>query len=142
MMARRPGVVGYISVSIAEALHGTLAYLSGGTFTALARRTLVWVDRQGREEPLGASPRAYQQPRLAPDNTRVALSSLDEKSDLLVWDLARKKLTQLTFDPALDQAPPLDAGQPAAPLQLGRRRRGRTESLRPAGPMAPGPPRD
>jgi Tol biopolymer transport system component len=35
----------------------------------------------------------------------VALTSIDETSDLHVWDLARKNLTQLTFDPAQDQAP-------------------------------------
>ena len=61
------------TVEAAVARNGTLAYLSGSAFAALAQRTLVWVDRQGREEPLAAPPGAYQQPRLSPDGTRVAL---------------------------------------------------------------------
>ena len=36
---------------------GTLVYVPGGV-QAAAARTLVWVDRQGREEPLKAPPRA------------------------------------------------------------------------------------
>jgi eukaryotic-like serine/threonine-protein kinase len=92
-------------VEAAFASNGTLAYLSGITLAALTQRTLVWVDRQGREEPLAAPPRAYLQPRLSPDGTRVAVSSADEEQDLLVWDLSRATLTRLTFDPGLDQAP-------------------------------------
>ena len=49
------------------AQNGTLAYVSGGgQFDA---RTLVWVDREGREEALGAPVRAYMYPRLSPDRT-------------------------------------------------------------------------
>ncbi len=54
--------------------NGTLAYVSGGT-VATVQRTLAWVDKQGREEPVPMPPRAYQQHRLSPDGTRVALSS-------------------------------------------------------------------
>jgi Tol biopolymer transport system component len=63
------------------------------------------VDRQGRDEPLDAQPRAYYQPRLSPDGTRVAIASADEEQDLWIWDVARKKLNQLTFNSALDLAP-------------------------------------
>ena len=37
---------------------GTLAYVARGG-TRAAPRTLVWVDRQGREEPIAAPPRPY-----------------------------------------------------------------------------------
>jgi len=64
------------------------------------RRTLVWVDREGREAPLKAPPRAYVYPRLSPDGTRVALEIRDQENDIWIWDLARETLTRLTFGPA------------------------------------------
>ena len=89
----------------AVAADGTLAYVDAPSPTAAAERTLVWVDRQGREEPLAAPPRAYIQPRLSPDGTRVAVAAQDEESDIWVWDLARQTLSRRTFDPANDFFP-------------------------------------
>jgi eukaryotic-like serine/threonine-protein kinase len=90
----------------AVATDGTLLYLDApGGLAAANARTLVWVDRSGNEEPVAAPPRGYQHPRLSPDGTRVALSSLDEESDLWIWDLRRATLTRLTLDPALDWFP-------------------------------------
>ncbi len=80
---------------------GTLVYLTG---ESAAAHTLVWVDREGREEPLAAPPRAYTYPRLSPDGTRVALDVRDEQNDIWIWDLARETLTRLTFAPGLDRA--------------------------------------
>lgn len=40
-------------------------------------RTLVWVDRAGREEPVEAPPRAYRQIRLSPDGARAAVEVRD-----------------------------------------------------------------
>jgi serine/threonine-protein kinase len=86
---------------------GTLAYVSGGGMTTgpNAPHTLVWVDRQGRETPIPAPPRAYAYPRLSPEGTRVAVSAFDQELDLWLWDLARATLTRLTFDPGLDYIP-------------------------------------
>ena len=84
---------------------GTLVYVPGGAAAAPAR-TLVWVDRQGREEAIKAAPaRAYASPRLSPDGTRVALDIRDQENDIWVWDFARETLTRVTFDPGLDRAP-------------------------------------
>ncbi len=83
---------------------GTLAYVSGGG-AAAAQRTLVWVDRQGRETAIGAPPRAYVYPRLSPDGSRIALYAQDQALDLWMWDLVRSTLTRATFDPALDAHP-------------------------------------
>lgn len=83
---------------------GTLAYVpapGGGQ----QLRTLVWADRQGREEPIGAAARAYVYARLSPDGTRVALDVQDDNRDIWVWDLRRQTLTRLTTDPALDRMP-------------------------------------
>ncbi|MBI1874607.1 MAG: PD40 domain-containing protein [Acidobacteria bacterium] len=83
---------------------GTLVYVDAPGGGAGAR-TLVWVDRQGREEPLGAPPRPYQHPRISPDGTRVVVHSLDQEEDLWRWDLPRGPLTRLTFEPGLDIFP-------------------------------------
>jgi len=86
------------------AQNGTLVYIPGGIQTV--SRTLVWVDRQGREEPITkAPPRAYLYPRLSPDGTRVALDIRDQDNDIWVWDIARETLTRVTTDPALDRFP-------------------------------------
>ena len=127
---------GVVEAAVSD--NGTLAYLSGSTFAALGQRTLVWADRQGHEEPIDAPPRAYQQPRLSPDGTRVALASTDQEQDLQVWDLARKTLTQLTFDPALDQAPLwMRTASGSSSAQPAPAQRVSTSSR----PMAPGPSR-
>ncbi len=95
---------GFLEADIAA--DGTLVYLSGDASLSAAR-TLVWVDRQDREEPIAAPPRAYNYPRLSPDGTRLAVYSADEQLDLWVWELTRATptLTRLTFDPAPDFIP-------------------------------------
>jgi serine/threonine-protein kinase len=85
------------------AADGTLVYMPAG---ASPSRTLVWVDRQGREEPVKGLPaRAYSNPRLSPDGARLALELRDQESDIWVWDFAREALTRVTFDPVVDRAP-------------------------------------
>jgi eukaryotic-like serine/threonine-protein kinase len=83
---------------------GTLAYVSGGV-AGTTLRTLMWVDRQGRETPIPAPPRTYVYPRLSPDGTRIAVYMADQELDLSVWDLGRTTLTRATFDPGLDLLP-------------------------------------
>ena len=83
---------------------GALVYVPRGV--AEVARSLVWVTRQGHEEPLAAAPpRACAFPRLSPDGTRVALDIRDQQQDLWIWDLARQTLTRLTDAPAFDQNP-------------------------------------
>jgi len=84
---------------------GTLIYAAGGGGITAAARTIAWVDRQGREEPIKAPPRPYVVPRLSPDGTRVALSIADQDNDIWVWSLAGETLTRVTSNPAADQAP-------------------------------------
>jgi serine/threonine-protein kinase len=77
---------------------GTLAYvrgISGG----LAARTLTWVDRAGRETPLGIQARNYLYVEISPDGTRLALDIRDQENDAWVYDLERETLQRLTFDP-------------------------------------------
>ena len=98
-----PGSAAQFSVA---ARNGSLVYVPPGAITTFsAPRTLVWVDRQGRETPMAAPPRAYIYPRLSPDGTRVALDVRDGAPDIWIWDLARETLTRLTFDPRADRSP-------------------------------------
>ena len=82
---------------------GTLVYVpSTGGFT----RTLVWVDREGLEEPLAAEPHGYNSLRISPDGSRLAIT-IDGSggSDVWIYDLEREILSRLTFDPATDHWP-------------------------------------
>ena len=84
------------------AKNGVLVYSPG---TGQATRTLVWVDRQGVEEPIPAPPRAYWSARLSPDGARVALDIRDQDDDIWIWEVRGQTLTRTTFDRAQDQLP-------------------------------------
>ena len=86
------------AANFAVAANGSLVYESGEAL-ASAERTLVWVDRAGREEALAIENRAYAYPRISPDESRVALDIRDQENDIWVWDFARRTMTRLTFDP-------------------------------------------
>ena len=76
------------------------------------RRTLMWVDRQGREDAIAAPPRSYDSPRLAPDGTGVALTVADSVNrDIWVWAFARGTLTRVT---SIARSPRSRRGQPTA----------------------------
>jgi serine/threonine-protein kinase len=80
---------------------GTLVYIPAATSgtTASNQRTLVWVDRKGKEEPISALPNSYLSPRISPDGTKVAMAiSSGAKSDIWIWDILRETMTRLTFD--------------------------------------------
>jgi len=82
---------------------GLLVYVRGDDkFELGAVRGLVWVDREGQEEPLDVPPRAYLHPRVSPDGQRLAVTvgSIAENStqDVWVYDLERGTESRLTFD--------------------------------------------
>jgi serine/threonine-protein kinase len=87
---------------------GTMAYIpNAAPGTPYIRRTLVWVNREGKEEPVAAGPNSCLNPRISPDGTRIALSIQNQGNrDIWIWDLVRKNLTRLTFD-AADEVSPL-----------------------------------
>ena len=75
---------------------GTLVYIP--TRVNLQERTLVWVDRQGKTEPLAAPPRPYNQPRLSPDGQRVIVQlPARVRNNLWIYDIGRETLSQSTF---------------------------------------------
>jgi serine/threonine-protein kinase len=79
---------------------GTLVYITGG-IGPTRERSLVWVDRQGKPQPLGTWAGPYMSPRLSPDGQRIAVASrrgASRTTDIWVYDIARDAPTRLTFD--------------------------------------------
>jgi len=79
---------------------GTLAYAPGSSLFSTAR-TIVWVDRQGVEQPTAAPMHQYNLPRLSPDGGQVAVEIQDagrRGTDIWVYDLVRNILSPITFE--------------------------------------------
>jgi len=70
---------------------GSLAFVS----TTPLPLTLLWADRRGEERPLNVPTRSYFQPRLAPDEQRLAVMIA---GDVWLWDFSRENLSRLTDD--------------------------------------------
>ena len=68
---------------------GSLVYRRAGVSSG----QLVWVSRQGIEQPVTDVPRAYLSPRLSPDNRRIVVGV---GSDLWIEDTLRSTFTRLT----------------------------------------------
>ena len=83
---------------------GKLIYVAGDAVD-VSQRTVVWVDREGREESIDLPPRAYAYAVLSPDGTAMALDVRDQDNDIWTWDFARETLTRLTFDPLINRVP-------------------------------------
>jgi eukaryotic-like serine/threonine-protein kinase len=75
---------------------GSLVYASGGIQSAQSR--LVWVNRNGLDQPLAAPARFYLFPHLSPDGRRVAVNIVEQESQVWLYDLSRNTLTRLTFN--------------------------------------------
>jgi serine/threonine-protein kinase len=87
---------------------GTLAYIPGTSAVAAQARTLVWVDRDGKEEPITAKPNIYLFPKISPDGRQVALAvGTLGNTDIWIWDLFRKNLIRLTFNEKRGDLSPL-----------------------------------
>jgi eukaryotic-like serine/threonine-protein kinase len=82
---------------------GSLAYVSGGVQGE--QSDLVWVSRNGTEQPLPAPARTYLNPRLSPDGRRLAVNITEQESQIWLYDLARETLTRFTFDGTSNQYP-------------------------------------
>ena len=74
---------------------GTLVYAPGSPRNV--NRKLVWVDREGRTEPVIDELRGFRTPRLSPDGERIAVTIDGGTDQLWVLDMARGTLTRQTF---------------------------------------------
>jgi len=76
---------------------GTLAYVPGTA--ASDRRRLAWADRSGVITPIDVAPGLYNDPKVSPDGTRLALVVGPSGSgDIWIYDFTRQSLSRLTFD--------------------------------------------
>jgi Tol biopolymer transport system component/tRNA A-37 threonylcarbamoyl transferase component Bud32 len=82
---------------------GSLVYALGST--QATQRRLVWVNRNGAEQPLAAPAHSYETPRISPDGRRVSVDIREQGSQVWVFDLARETLTRLTFEGNTNQNP-------------------------------------
>jgi serine/threonine-protein kinase len=64
---------------------------------------VVWVDRDGRTEPLWSELGLYGNPEISPDGRKLSVSVLRGNNlDVWIYDLARNVATRLTFDEGYD----------------------------------------
>jgi serine/threonine-protein kinase len=75
---------------------GDLAYVPGPAEGG--HRSLVWVDRSGKSEPLPLPPGSYLYPRISPDGRYLAVETEGPNHDLFLYDFARAVLSKLTTD--------------------------------------------
>jgi Tol biopolymer transport system component len=75
---------------------GSLVYVPGGSLSAQSR--LVWVNRNGVEQPLPAPSRNYLAPRISPDGRRVTVTIVEQEDQIWLYDVSRETLTRLTFE--------------------------------------------
>ena len=86
------------------ATNGTLVYAPGSG--AVGQRSLVWVDRTGREEALAAPPRPYTWVRVSPDATRIVMEVQDPaNTDIWMYDVRRGTFERFTVAAGHDRWP-------------------------------------
>ena len=83
---------------------GSLVFVPAAD-TADEAVTLSWIDRNGKEEPLGLTPGSYNYPRVSPDGSRIALDVSGNNRDIWIWHTRRASLTRLTNGPTEDLLP-------------------------------------
>ncbi len=74
---------------------GSLVYVPGAAQSGQSK--LVWVNRNGAEQPVAASEHAYVNPRISPDGQRVAVGITEQERQIWLYDVSRGTLTRLTF---------------------------------------------
>ena len=73
---------------------GWLVYAEGGILPDY-QASLVWVDRQGRTEPIAPFKAPFFAPRLSPDGQRIAYAIHGREKQICIYDLNRGTTTQL-----------------------------------------------
>ena len=101
MLADLRSIYSYPVLALGE--DGTLVYL---TREPTGANQLVWVDREGREEPLLAEPRPYFLPKISPDGQRIVVEVRESnRIDLWVYTVASSTLQPLAVEPQDEQYP-------------------------------------
>ena len=84
-------------VDYAVSDNGTLIYVPGSGEGV--EQSLVWVDRNGRTQPLANIQRRLEEPRLSPDGTTLSVTVWDGGTrNIWIYDLTRAILTPFTTE--------------------------------------------
>ncbi len=83
------------NVDYALSDEGTLVYIPTSEGSGL-----IWVNRDGRTQPVTEIQRNFSAPRLSPDGTRLSVTVSDEAGTPNIWiyEIAREILTQFTVE--------------------------------------------
>lgn len=93
---------GYPSVSS----DGTLVYRPAAVGANRPPGRLVWLDRQGRVDPIGDTRKGLQEPVLSPDEKQIAFSSVGQDNEnIWLYDVERNIPTRFTFNSDRDGNP-------------------------------------
>jgi len=79
---------------------GSLVYVTGSNLSRQVK--LVWVNRNGVEQDLAAPAHSYAFPRFSPDGRRIAVSIVEQDTQLWQYDISRETLTRFTFEGSLN----------------------------------------
>ena len=93
---------GFGTTNFGVSQNGSLVYVPGVAGPG-GGRTLVWVDRQGREESVAGFPTGdYRNPGISPDGQYV---TFDDGQDVWTFDFTRQTMTRITTAPEVDSHP-------------------------------------
>jgi predicted Ser/Thr protein kinase len=91
---------------------GQFAFSQTGNFAYVSmkgelQRSIFWLDRAGKTQPLHAAPGLYSAPRFSPDGKHLAFSVSDDQSreDIWVQDLERDTASRASLLPGRNQSP-------------------------------------
>ncbi len=76
--------------------NGSLVFAPG--LSRSANRRVVWIDRDGRVDPLIETPRPFNAPRLSPDGRHLAVQVHACIDAIWLYEIARGTLTRWTFE--------------------------------------------
>jgi len=98
---RTPGSSAAANYSIAD--DGTLVYLQGQVDGRAISRSLTFVDREGKPEPVLDEQRAYWRPRVSPDGTQIAVEVADGPTEQIwITDIKGRTVRPLAVDGTLN----------------------------------------
>ena len=111
------------SANFSVADDGTLVFVPGEAEvrSGSPARMLVWLDREGREEPLNVDPRPYYVLDISPEGAHVAIDILvPGNRDVWLLDIGREEVRPITFDPGEDSYPVWTADSKRVIFRSGR----------------------
>jgi serine/threonine-protein kinase len=92
------------AVQLTFSRDGSFVYAPGTSDTGSS--SIFWMRRDASTQPLRAAPATYRGGvRFSPDGGRLALSIVNQQSDIWVYDWGRDVLSRLTSHPSLDLDP-------------------------------------